>query len=135
MTRTNKESILANNLRREELDMKTEKDEVKKDCLKNKLHPTASILIEIATSNDNKQLATEPCKSCQQFFQCQFAGMVNTELTFQFHAIGLGNVAFVHGTVQALFNTSFHYNFQSLPSIFSAFRFSQQSPLQDSQND
>mmetsp|Transcript_30867 Transcript_30867/g.65029 ORF Transcript_30867/g.65029 Transcript_30867/m.65029 type:complete len:658 (+) Transcript_30867:779-2752(+) len=132
LSKTSEETANANQLAREVLELKREKEETSKNRLK-KLHGTVTTLIRNAASNDDERPAPNVPESCQRFYKCESAGMADQELTYQFQERKLGDVSFAHGTVQQIWNGSYLYASHGSPSNFSAFCFTQRAPLQQNQ--
>ncbi|MCP4503975.1 MAG: hypothetical protein GY822_28960, partial [Deltaproteobacteria bacterium] len=133
VSKSAEESKTATLLAREVLELKKEKEELKKNHLA-KLHGSLMTLILNASSGDDKRPAREVPDSCKRIYKCETAGLADQELTYQFQEKGLGDVSFAHGTIQALYNGSFLYSSHGTPNNFSAFSFSQRAPLQQNQD-
>jgi len=122
----------ANNLRREELQLRKDREEHKKDKLK-KLHPSVkNMLINAAATycqeeNEYRTHAELP-SSCMAFFNSENVGTADQELAEQFEAMGMPEASYSQATVQALWAGHFLYVAGMEPSNFTAFGFNEQTP-------
>ena len=129
MARQTEEAETANNLRRKEIERQEEKEERKKDKIKD-LHISIRNMLTLASSADCDDTPLEPAESCKGFFNCKNSSQAEQELIQQFQDIGLDDVAFAQGTSQALYHGQFQFYQGSTPSNFTIFGFYEQDPLQ-----
>ena len=74
-------------------------------------------------------------EGCKVFLNCSNAGIAELELTKQLESPGIRNVAFVRGTVIALYRGVFQYSTGGSPSNMSAFCFTKGKALQKNSNE
>ena len=70
LSKTLEEMANANQLAREVVELKKEKDKTNKNCLK-RLHNTVTTLIRNAAADDDKRSAPNVPESCQRFYKCK----------------------------------------------------------------
>ena len=129
MARRTEEAQTANNLRRREIECQEEKEERKKDKIKD-LHRSIQNMLALASLTDCDDTPLEPDESCKEFFNCENESQAEQELVQQFQDIGLDDVGFIQGTSQALYHGQFQYHQGSTPSNFTVFVFYEEDPLQ-----
>ena len=132
------ETFRANSLREKEFDRLQKKDDAKKDRLK-KLHRTVTNTILMAsgspdtTGGESELLApSEVVDSCRAIFNSETAALADQELSSQFADLGLKEVVYAHGTIQAIIHGFFLYGVGGSPSNFSAFCFGEHNPTDES---
>ena len=120
ISRQNEVISESNVLVREELGRKQEKDEEKKNRL-SKLNSSFQNMFLMASSTDRDRAATKVSPSCLSFFKKETAGLSNQQLMVLFREMGLPDVGFVHGVVQAFLRGKFLYFELGCPNSFSIF--------------
>lgn len=132
ISRQNEESSTANDLRREELRLRKESQEGKKDRLKD-LHESTVNMLLMASATDPDAPADELVESAKRFINSRTAALADHELHEQFEDLNITNVCFAHGLVNALYAGCFLWFDKNSPNNFSPFCFSKCKPLQTSQ--
>ena len=69
--------------------------------------------------------------SCKAIFNSETAALADQELASQFSSLGLKEVVYAHGTIQAIIHGFFLYNVGGSPSNFSAFCFGDHNPIHE----
>ena len=69
--------------------------------------------------------------SCKAIFNSETAALADQELARQFLSLGLKEVVYAHGTIQAIIDGFFLYSVGGSPSNFSAFCFGKHSPIHE----
>ena len=121
MSRQSDELHVANELRREDLNLAKHREELKRDRLKGDLHPWVLKMILNATSVCKGRAADEPTKFCQDFFNKKNQALADQELNAQFNGLMMKQVGFAHGTVQSLYGGAFTWGNPGTPSNFTPF--------------
>ena len=85
-----------------------EKDEAKKDKFK-KLHKSTATMMLMASATDNERAISKLVDTAHDFFNCVNTSIADMELSQSFTAIGLKEVSFAHGLVQAFHLGQFTY--------------------------
>lgn len=129
-----KEAAASNELRREEIARARDREEIRKDKMK-KLHDSTINMIKMAASADFDRAADEVPASCKEFYQKETEGQADQELSLQFEAMGMGDVNFAHGFVQALRNGNFLFTNAGTPNNYSIFCLFEQSPNSNDKGD
>ncbi len=89
-------------LKREEIRMKGEEDNKKKDCIKD-MHPSiASMILMLSEIEHNQQ--SNYAKSFKAFYNSKNHSYANLELHYQFDTKGFHNVSFSEGMVLVLWS-------------------------------
>jgi len=127
------ETARTNRLAREDIERAREREDNKKDKLK-KLHPSILNMLQMAASTDGDRSAKELPSTCISFFNKETAALADQELSLQFQNMGMPDVGFAHGVVQALYGGNFTYHSACSPNNFSAFCFYEQDPLSNEQS-
>jgi hypothetical protein len=97
-----------------------EKETKKKDQF-HKFHPSAKQLILFASASDINDVPTKPEDTCEHFMNATTQGIAEQELSMQFRAMGLGDVAYATGLTLNLYSGKFLYAVHNNPSNFSCF--------------
>jgi hypothetical protein len=97
-----------------------EKETKKKDRFQ-KFHPSAKQLILFASASDINDVPTKPEDTCEHFMNATTQGIAEQELSMQFRAMGLGDVAYATGLTLNLYSGKFLYAVHNNPSNFSCF--------------
>lgn len=105
-----------------------EREEKKKDRLKNKIYSSIKTMLEKAAASDRNHEDSEIAPSCMRFINAENAGLAQCELIHQFKTLKFEDVGFAAGTVQALYLGEFLYADSSSPSNFTVFAFFEQEP-------
>ena len=121
MSRQSEELQVANELRREDLNLAKQREELKRDRLKGDLHPRVRKMILNASSVCKERKAPEPTKSCRDFFNKKNQALADQELNAQFDDLRMKQVGFAHGTVQSLYGGAFMWGNPGSPSNFTPF--------------
>ncbi len=116
----------ANLLKQEEIKLRGDKDDKKKDCIKD-MHPSISKMILMASALDN-EIQGEYAESFKAFYNSKNHGYANMELHHQFDAKGFHNVGFAEGTVLALWSGLLKRSNPTAPSNCTPFAFQEIQP-------
>ena len=103
---------------------KQDQDNAKKDRMK-KLHPLVKNMIMVTSAMDGDFIPTELVPSCQFFYNCKNAGLIDQELLQQFRALGLHEATYVHGVVQSLLSGHLLYPVGGSHNNISSFYFNE----------
>ena len=133
ISRQTEETERTNRLAREDIERTREREDSKKDKLK-KLHPSILNMLQMAASTDGDRAASELPSTCISFFNKETAALADQELSLQFQNLGMPDVGFAHGVVQAIYGGNFTYHSACSPNNFSAFCFYEQDPLSNEQS-
>jgi hypothetical protein len=128
ISRQTEEAERSNMMHREDLNRRKEKDEEKRDKTK-KLHRSTVSMLLMASATTNERAAPKLVQTATDFFNSENTGLADMELSQNFAAIGLKEVNFAHGVVQAFHSGQFTYFNPSAPSNFTIFAFTEREPL------
>ena len=78
-------------------------------------------MLLMASSTDGDRAATKVSPSFLSFFKQETSGLANQQLLVLFRYMGLPDVGFPHGVVQALLSGKFIYFEPGCPNKFSIF--------------
>ena len=127
------ETSEANKLRKEELQLRKDKEDTKKDRLKKLHHSVKNMLMNASAhfSPEEEEFVTIPNlpDSCIVFFNSENVGTADQELSEQFRELGALEANYSLGTCQSLLAGQFIYNSAIEPSNFTAFGFSEKLPV------
>jgi hypothetical protein len=134
LSNQNEEFALSRELREKEFDVKLQKEEDKKNKVKD-LHPAVlNMLLNAAATNSEIKPEDLP-ESCKAFFNQKSAGQADEELKLQFENLDMGDVFISYPLVQALFGGKLTYPAMGLPCNLSAFSFCERDPSMDDEED
>jgi hypothetical protein len=102
------------------LSFQRNKENKKKDRF-NKFHPSVKQMILFASSVDVEDIPTVPEDSCKRFINATSQGIAEQELSMQFKAMDLGEMAYATGLTLNLYSGKFLYSVRHNPSNFSCF--------------
>ena len=127
------ETGAANKIRKEELQLKQDREDSKTDRLKKLHHSIKNMLMNAAAPycvNEEEYVTSSILPdSCMNFFNCENAGTADQELAEQFRELGVPEANYSHGTVQSLLAGHFLYKSGLEPSNFTAFGFNEDVPV------
>jgi len=134
LSNQNEEFALSRELREKEFAAKIEKEENKKNKVKD-LHPAVlNMLLNAAATNSESRPEDLP-ESCKAFFNRKSAGQADEELKLQFENLDMGDVFISYSLVQALFGGKLTYPAMGSPCNLSAFSFCERDPSTDDDED
>jgi hypothetical protein len=120
ISRQNEHSQEANELRRTEISRQIDKESTKKKKSV-KQHTSFKNMVLMASAKDVDRAAEFPVQTCGNFFNAETAAHAGQELAKKIENIGMSDVEFGYGMVQALSCGSFLWTDSSTPINFSAF--------------
>ena len=130
----NKEFALSRELREKEFAAKQEKEENKKNKVKD-LHPAVLNMILNTSATNNETKPDDLPESCKAFFNRKSAGQADEELKLQFKNLDMGDVFISCSLVQALFGGKLTCPAMGSPCNLSAFSFCERDPSTDDDKD
>ena len=98
----NEEFALSRELREKEFAAKQEKEENKRNKIKD-LHPAFLNMLLNASATNNETKPDDPSESCKAFFNRKSVGQGDKELKLQFENLDMGGVFIAYPLVQALY--------------------------------
>jgi hypothetical protein len=116
----------ANLLKQEQIKLQGDKDNKKKDCIKD-MHPSISNMILVASAVSN-EIQGEYAESFKAFYNSKNHGYADMELHHQFDAKGFHNVGFAERTVLALWSGLLKRSNPTAPSNCTPFAFQELQP-------
>jgi hypothetical protein len=116
----------ANLLKQKEIKLQGDKDNKKKDCIKD-MHPSISNMILMASAVNN-EIQGEYADSFKAFYNSKNHGYADMELHHQFDANGFPNMEFAEGTVLALWSGLLKRSNLTAPSNCTPFTFQELQP-------
>ena len=117
ISRQNEHSQEANELRRTEISRQIDKESQKKNKFV-KQHTSFKNMVLMASATDTDRAAEFPVRTCGEFFNAETAAHAGQELANNFDNIGMSDVEFGYGMVQALSCGSFLWTDSSNPRNF-----------------
>ena len=112
----------SNVLAREEIERKIDKEEEKKNKF-SKLHASFKNMLLMAFSTDGDRAASTLTPSCKYFFEQETVGVADQYLQVLFRDLGMPDVGFAHGVIQAFLSGQFLYSSRDPLPIFRSFAF------------
>jgi hypothetical protein len=117
----------ANLLTKEQLRLREETEDLKKDRIKD-MHSSISNMILMASATEPDQVG-EFCNSFKSFYNSKNQGYADMELHHQFDAKNLQNVGFAEGTVLAIWSGLLKRSNPTAPSNCTPFAFRELQPM------